>query len=257
MTARDRWRALRAWRRERRLAGPRLLRRFAKCYPEAFFVEIGANDGVQYDPLRDHILNRQWQGLMVEPVPEVFARLEHNFATVRDRVTLVNAAIAQADGTAPFFQLARSNDTNVEVLDVFGSLSADAVRRSGELFVAPAERRTIEIQVQTLTFESLCDRYSVDRIDLLTIDAEGSDAEILRQIDLQSYRPRLLCFEHLFLDEAEFEQCRQRLECAGYETLSERRDTWCLDARINDHLTAFWRRLSPSAAADSIVPNGR
>jgi len=194
---------------------------------------------------------------MVEPVPEVFARLKRNFAPVADRVTLVNAAIADRDGTAPFYLLARSRDTEVEVLDVFGSMSQDAVRRSGELFVARAERRTIQIEVQTLTFESLCERYGVDRIDLLAIDAEGYDAEILQQVDLRSLRPRLLCFEHLFLDRAAFGLCRERLERAGYETLSEQRDTWCLDTTISDRLTSLWRGLSPGANADSILPNDR
>ena len=46
-----RWARLRYRRLLARMAGPRLLRRFAEAYPEAFFVEIGANDGEQHDQL--------------------------------------------------------------------------------------------------------------------------------------------------------------------------------------------------------------
>ena len=44
----------RAWYRRqlRRMAGPRVLRAFADAYPDAFFVEIGSNDGEQHDHLR-------------------------------------------------------------------------------------------------------------------------------------------------------------------------------------------------------------
>jgi FkbM family methyltransferase len=89
---------------ERRLALPRLLRAFADVHPEAVFVEIGSNDGEQHDHLRPFILSRRWSGVMVEPVPYVFERLQRNYAGI-DRVRLENAAIATQDGHLPFFHL--------------------------------------------------------------------------------------------------------------------------------------------------------
>ena len=88
----------------RRMAGPRLIRAFGRRYPTAFFVEIGANDGEQHDHLRPLILDADWRGLMVEPVPYVFERLRRQLRR-RPRVTLENAAIADRDGELPFLHL--------------------------------------------------------------------------------------------------------------------------------------------------------
>jgi hypothetical protein len=38
-------------------------------------------------------------------------------------------------------------------------------------------------------------------------------------------------------------KCRRYVESLGYETMEEGFDTFCLDARIVDDLTRFWRRL--------------
>src|SRR5438093_1498023 len=79
--------AIDRWRLVRRLAGRRLLRAFAAEYPNAFFIEIGSNDGEHDDHLRPFILSRPWSGIMVEPVPYVFERLRRNYGGV-DRIAL-------------------------------------------------------------------------------------------------------------------------------------------------------------------------
>ena len=62
------WAKLKYRRLLARMAGPKLLDAFAQSFPQAFFVEIGANDGEQHDHLRPLILSRRWSGVMVEPV---------------------------------------------------------------------------------------------------------------------------------------------------------------------------------------------
>jgi hypothetical protein len=42
----------------------------------ATFVQIGSNDGTTGDPLRTFTEANDWSGLLVEPVPYVFARLQ-------------------------------------------------------------------------------------------------------------------------------------------------------------------------------------
>lgn len=104
--------AWRRWRYKRlldRMAGPRLLTAFAEAYPEAFFMEIGANDGDKYDHLRPMITSKAWRGIMVEPVPYVFARLQRNYGD-HEGVALENAAIAQEDGRMPFFHLREATE---------------------------------------------------------------------------------------------------------------------------------------------------
>jgi len=243
-------RELRYRRLLKRLAGPRLVAAFADAYPDAFFIEIGANDGDQHDHLRAVILSHSWRGIMVEPVPYVFARLERNYAGQPGIVT-DNVAVAERDGTLPFYHLAESGDTRLPAwYDAVGSFRRDAVLSHAREIPDVAERiRTAE--VRALTFDSLCREHGVQRVDLLAIDTEGYDWEILRTIDLARWHPRLLIYEHYHLGDSDRAECRAYVEAAGYETMEEGFDTFCLDTASGDGLTEAWRRLSPAVAGVS------
>jgi FkbM family methyltransferase len=234
----------------RRMAGPRLLRAFARHYPAAFFVEIGANDGEQHDHLRPLILSSEWSGIMVEPVAYVFARLRRNYGHL-DRIALENVAIGDRDGRLPFYHLtepeADERDRLPDWYDGVGSFSRENV--VGHTRDIPdIERRVVQTEVPVLTFESLCRRHDVERVDLLVVDTEGYDHEILKSIDFERRHPRLVIYEHYHLPAAERAACRELVRAAGYKSMEEGFDTFCLDARTDDGLTREWRRLRPAVA---------
>ena len=195
------WRATRYRQLVRNLAGPQLLRAFADAYPHAFFVEIGSNDGEQHDHLRPFILSRPWRGIMVEPVPYVFERLRRNYES-QGRIELENVAVAEEDGQLPFYYLVEPTQEERETLpdwyDGIGSFSRDAVVGHAA-HIPDIESRIVSSEVTALTFESLCRRNRVERVDLLLIDTEGHDWQILRSIDLDQQRPRLVIYEHYHL----------------------------------------------------------
>ena len=236
------------WRLQRRLAGRRLLRAFAVAYPDAFFVEIGANDGDHHDHLRPFILSGQWRGIMVEPVPYVFARLKANYGHL-GRIQLANVAIADRDGQLPFYHPAEVADPEAEQVPGWyhglGSFSRETVLRHAE-DIPDIEERIVSQDVACLTFDSLCERYGADRVDLLVVDTEGYDWEILRNIDFSKQRPRVIAYEHYHLSAEDQASSRRHLEGLGYETLEEGFDTFCLDTRPADGLTDEWRTLQPA-----------
>jgi FkbM family methyltransferase len=246
---------LREW-RFNRLAAGKLLRAFADTYPDAFFIEIGANDGREHSALREFVTSRRWTGIMVEPLPRAFEQLRRNYAGF-DRVSVENAAISDRDGRLPFFHLdeteahprARGSDwrDSPQWLHALGSLSREQVLSHAPL-ISDIEERIVRTEVPCLTFKSLCLKHDVEQIDLLVIDTEGYDYEIVRQIDFDAYRPRLLIYEHLHLSALERDACRARLLEAGYELMEEFFDTLCLDPRPADSLTRRWRRLRPALA---------
>jgi FkbM family methyltransferase len=233
------------------MAGPKLLRAFARAERDVFFVEIGANDGEQHDPLRPYSRSPGWRGVMVEPVPYVFERLRRNYGA-EDGIELVNAAIAQRDGPIEFFHLPPSDDPRAESLpdwyDAIGSFSREAVLAHPE--VADAADRVVATEVRGITFETLCRELGIDAIDLLLIDTEGSDADVLGQIDFARRRPRLVVYEHFHMSAAVRAECAELMRTAGYETLAEHFDTYCL-LPGEDRLTEIWRGLEPGVAPTS------
>lgn len=234
---------------QRRLAGPRVIRAFEEVYPEAFFIEIGANAGDNHDHLQSTIVSGSWRGLMVEPVPYVFARLAENYGSLADRIALENAAIADRDGQLPFYHPAEPAPEERETLpdwyDEIGSFSRETVLGHADE-IPDIERRLVESQVHCLTFGSLCAKHDIEEFDLLVIDTEGYDHEILRGVDFDVYRPRLVVYEHFHMSPPDRAQTRAALERSGYETFEEGFDTWCLDPSRDDRLTSVWRNTRPA-----------
>jgi FkbM family methyltransferase len=230
------------------MAGPRLIRAFADANPSAFFVEIGSNDGEQHDYLRPYILGRDWRGIMVEPVPYIFARLTTNYSAV-DRVILENVAIANRDGEAPFHYLVDASQEERRNLpdwyDGVGSFSREALL-SHAAQIPDVESRMVTALIPVMTFESLCARHGVDRVDLLLIDTEGSDWDILRSIDLSRFRPQLVIYEHFHLAPHDRRACAEHLRRQGYETMEEGFDTFCLESSAAASLRDAWSHLDPA-----------
>lgn len=237
-----------------RLAGPRIMKAFAESFPEAVFVEIGANDGEQEDHLRALILTQAWRGVMVEPVPYVFKRLQENYADV-PRVALENSAVAAADGSLPFYHLAPVRDYKGQGLprwyDGIGSFSREGVLAHGRV-IPDIEARLVETQVPCLTFDSLLAKHGLQSIDLLLIDTEGYDSELLGHIDFAVHRPVLVIYEHYHLSKPDRLTCRARMEDHGYQTIAEGFDTWCLLPDADPQLTRVWRRLEPALPEQSV-----
>ncbi len=242
------WRGARHRQLVRSLAGPKLLRAFADAYPHAFFVEIGSNDGEQHDHLRPFILDCPWRGIMVEPVPYVFERLRRNYES-HGRIVLENVAIAERDGQLPFYHLRKPRPEELPSLpdwyDGVGSFSREAVG-SHVKDIPDVEERIVCREVEALEFESLCHRNGVQRVDLLLIDTEGHDWPILRSIDFDRRRPRLVVYEHFHLSPEDRAAARRHMEQHRYETMEEGFDTFCLDVSRNDGLTRSWGGLRPA-----------
>lgn len=258
-TLAERLRSLRRGGRPGPLAGERLLTAFAHRFPEAVFVEIGANDGDQHDHLRPLILAHAWRGVLVEPVPFVFERLAANYAGL-ERVALENVAIAERDGELPFFHLAPVDDHAAVGLpqwyDGIGSLSRDSVL--GHRRVIPdIDDRVVETRVRCLTFDSLCAAHGLATIDLLLVDTEGHDDEILGTVDFDRYHPVLVGYEHYHVGRARQSRCRAFLDAAGYESFEEGFDTWCLRRDTDPVLRSAWERLRPVVGGVSVEDEPR
>jgi FkbM family methyltransferase len=216
-----------------------LLHEFALIHPSATFAEIGANDGRQHDHLQPYLFEGRWRGVMVEPVPYVFERLQRNYAGV-EGVALENAAITDHDGEVPFFHLVDATDAERAQLpdwyDGIGSLDKGFLLKHAKHMPDIADR-IVERTVPALTFESLIVKHELFELDLLVVDVEGADWHVLRGIDLDAWQPVLVIYEHFHLTPADREAARAHLDSAGYATREEGFDTVGLrsDARQELH----------------------
>lgn len=204
----------------------------SRALPEATFVQVGAHDGTQLDPLREAILGSRWRGVMVEPVPYVFERLALRYGD-HPRLALENVAIADADGTRPFHLLRQAEHDDESVwrwYDALGSFKREVVM-SHEHLVPDIAERIESIDVPCVTFDTLCARHRLDPVDVVQIDTEGYDREVLELIDVPRLRPCLVLYEHLHLDAASCAAADDLMAGHGFRRVSDGMDTLCVDDR--------------------------
>jgi FkbM family methyltransferase len=215
----------RSWPREPERPLERVVHRYARHVPDATFVQIGAHDGTQLDPLREAILGSRWRGIMVEPVPYVFRRLEARYRS-NPRVILENVAVDATDGAREFHFLAEASDGDDvwRWYDALGSFRREVVLSHDQL-VPDIATRLVSMDVPCVTFETLCTRNGIDHVDVVQIDTEGYDREILELVDLERYGTHLVVFEHLHLGPEGRAACRDLLTRHGFELVSDGMDT--------------------------------
>jgi FkbM family methyltransferase len=175
----------------------RLIALFAGVFPDAFVVQIGANDGTAGDPLVDAFSKTRWSGLLVEPVPYLYETL---VARYRDRpgVRVERAAVSTKDGEALLYRLRSDPGKTPEWFNQLATLNREVLSRHRQS-IPDIDALLIEERVPTVRLDTLLARHGVSRIDLLVIDTEGHDYEILRMLDFRRFRPVLLMFEHQHL----------------------------------------------------------
>jgi FkbM family methyltransferase len=219
---------------------------FARSYPAASFVQVGANDGVQSDPLHRAVIERRWSGVMVEPLPHIFERLRANYEGV-DRVRLENVAIADHDGTFRLYYVPDAGDdpTLPDWYDGLASFDKDVILQHATEIPDIGERLQA-IDVPCVTFATLCRRNAIRTVDLISTDVEGYDSEILRDIDLEGLRPKVVLFEHYHMDRPTYDECVALVSRLGYESLAVGMDTIALQPDLiadAPSLQRLWKRL--------------
>jgi FkbM family methyltransferase len=165
-----------------------------KMHPDFFFIQIGANDGKQFDPIRTYIRYYQWKGILLEPVADYFAELQENYADCPN-LKFVNAAIADHEGTATIYRVDPLDASIPKWKQGIASLHKDHHHRS-----ATPDEMMVADSVPCLPLMTFLDRQHVSSLDLLQIDAEGFDLAIVKSLDFNRIRPEILHFEHRLTD---------------------------------------------------------
>jgi len=181
-----------------------------------FFIEIGANDGVTVDPLRSYIIRDQWSGILVEPVKRVFDLLKFNYRGYQNLI-FENVAVADKEEIRPLY-VSCYDQSNVR-----SSLSREIVI---DTFTrgCSVEKDLIVEKVQCLTFPKLLEKHGVVKVDLIMIDAEGSDYEIIKTIDFNKIKPSIIIFERNNLSIYDYKGCINILAKNGYRLYKDEID---------------------------------
>lgn len=154
-----------------------LLNRCFASQDTGFYVDVGA-----WHPLNDSVTkmfyDRGWHGINIEPTDENFALLQAE----RPRDINLNCLVGKEAGSATFH-----------------AIKGTGLSTTGTNIAAQHGARGFEVQDQLCsvrTLQGILQQHASDRIiDFLKIDVEGMEEDVIRGMDWQQFRPRVLVIE--------------------------------------------------------------
>jgi FkbM family methyltransferase len=140
-------------------------------------LDIGANDGYTFSNSLA-LIDAGWAAVLVEPSPTAFKKLSELHGN-NANVKLHNVAISTKKGTSTYYDM--GNHVDETDTSLLSTLVADELKRWDGV-----EFKTSK--VKTVPYSAIENVY-----DFITIDAEGLDYDILKQINLE--HTQMICLE--------------------------------------------------------------
>lgn len=156
---------------------------------KGFFVDIGANDGITFSNSLFFERERNWKGICIEPIKEVFANLQ----SIRKCVCL-QIGIWKEKQTLKFYRVTGYSEMLSGLIDSYSSEHFIRLQREVEDFGGTLQ--IIEIEVWPL--KDILDQYNVQTVDYCSIDTEGSEYEILSSIDFDRVHFKVFSIENVY-----------------------------------------------------------
>lgn len=183
-----------------------------------YVVILGAMDGVSFDETRGYIAMYDWKGLFVEPMPDQFTKLCGVYEDNK-RYICENVAISDYDGSIKMLRIKPEIINSGLVHPCFGGMSAVWPPKNG--LGSEGDRPVVEkygefINVQCVTPETLFTRNNISKFDIISIDTEGHDFLILKNINLIKYNPKVIRIEYCNLSDTEKQESIEYLIKNGY-----------------------------------------
>ena len=177
------------------------------------FIQVGANDGERADPIRAHILDRHWRGLLFEPDIHHFEKLRENYRG-ETQLRLINAAVGNgAEMDLYYFDPAAPNAPDwVAGLGSFDRRTVLSHCRE----VPSLEPYLRQRKVSTVTVDRMFQMLGEPTVDLLLTDVEGYDADIIQQIDFRRWMPGCIFYESKHLSRSRHDELLGYLIASGY-----------------------------------------
>lgn len=176
-----------------------------------FFVDFGATNGIDIN--NSYLLEKDydWQGILAEP-----ARVWHDELKANRTAVIETNCVWSNTGTELQFDMT----DNGELSTISSFANSDSL--------ASKRKKKQSYNVTTISLHDLLVKYSAPKVvDFLSIDTEGSEYDILKNFDFDSFQFNVISVEHNYTD-ARAKIC-QLLEKNGYRRVLKnlsRQDDW-------------------------------
>ena len=151
-------------------------------YKNGFYIDCGANDGVNQSTTYYFEKYLNWRGILIEPVPEVYNELKNN---------------RNKNNYFYNYALVSKKYNQQEINFVFNN--KDSLQAKNALGTSLLKKNEKIITVKCKTLESILDNIKIPKtIDLFSLDVEGYEFEVLEGINFNSVKFKYILCETEF-----------------------------------------------------------
>lgn len=147
------------------------------------FLDLGSNDGITLSNTYALTL-LGWSGYCVDASPRAFEKLSALHKD-NDKITCINVGVGNECGKMTLYE-SGSHLTNEDV-SLLSSLVKEETKRWAGVNFTPVEVEVVDMKTLLKALP--------DTIDFISIDCEGLDLDIIRQIDFKVLKTKLVCVE--------------------------------------------------------------
>jgi FkbM family methyltransferase len=159
--------------------------KFYKYKSGGFFVDIGANDGIEIS--NTYLLENRfaWRGICCEPIPSKFEKCFKN----RPYSICYNDAVYNQSGLLLSFDIAIGSD-------LFSGISEHI-----DCHKSFVDSNSTTIKVKSISLTDVLDKADAPLfIEYMSLDTEGSEFEILKNFNFEKYTFGLIDVEHNYVE---------------------------------------------------------
>ena len=172
-------------------------------YKNGFYVDCGANDGVNQSTTWYFEKHLNWRGLLIEPIPIVFNELKKN--RHKDN-HFINCALTEQNYNQNFIEFYYNTKDTL----------TGAVRNS---------KNNLRIDVKASTFNQIINQINYhDKIDFFSLDVEGNEFNVLDGVNFNKHN-----IEYILIETDNFIKLKKFLETKNYQFLKRLSDYKLLD----------------------------
>ncbi len=182
-------------------------------FDDGFYVELGANDGLNQSNTYYFEKFRNWQGVLIEPSPHIFLKLIANRSS--KNAIFCNACVSFGFDQR-FVEIIYSNlmssplnlESDIDDPVSHANLGTKFLEYTEKLYTFGAPAKTLN----SILLESNAPKL----IDFLSLDVEGAEIEVLKGVDHDVFRFRFICVEV-----RDFKKMETYLNEKGYELVEQ------------------------------------
>jgi FkbM family methyltransferase len=158
------------------------------------FVDIGAHDGVTFSNSIFFEKHKNWSGVCVEPIPEVFEKLKQTRSC-----TCIQGCISSKQGVEKFLRI-KADIVDTEMLSgLVADYDEKHISRI-EKEIQEHKGSKEEIEVKCYDINVILQQEGQKRIDFFTIDTEGNEFKILQTIHFDQFDIDIVLVENNYKD---------------------------------------------------------